>query len=65
MPLRAVISSARSFIARISRMASGSSFSGHTRGVATAMKRSPSSRSPATGRALTSAWNSHVRAHSS
>ena len=35
-PLRSVISSARSFIARISRTASGSSTSGHTHGVATA-----------------------------
>ena len=64
-PLRSVISSARSFMARISRIASGSSFSGQTRGVASSMKRAPSSGSPATGRALISAWNSQVRAHPS
>ena len=40
----------------------GSSTSGHTYGSARAMNASPSTASPATGRALISAWSSHVRA---
>ncbi len=62
---RAVSASARSFIARISRIASGSSVSGHTYGrverdelLAERVARRP------TGRALSSAWNSHVRPQS-
>ncbi len=64
-PLRSVISSARSFMARISRIASGSSFSGHTRGRRQLHETRAEVGSPATGRALISAWNSHVRAQPS
>ena len=56
-------SSARAFIIRTSRTASGSSRSGHTWGAAASMKTRPSSASPATGRALMRAWNSQVDAH--
>ena len=64
-PLLRSISSVRTFMARASRTAPGSSVSGHTNRVARPTNSRPSAADPATGSALMSACSSQFCAHRS